>query len=287
MDKYKLLELMINTANNNDITKIRLKDWNIIIQWNIEGEVFYWSTANEMLSFTSANKPDLILSCSEITLSKIANKQLSLFSAIYDNHEMDLKGSLSDATRLGYIFLYDKRKRKVIFISNCWLNINMRYPGGAANSGAETQVIKFLLDNDCGIIQMPCPECNCLGGIEKQKYGIIKGKEAIECYRNTADMVVSQIKEYKKLGYDIVGILGMNPSPSCGVEISRIKWTIDGTNPEEPTSSNSGVFIDKLRESLKENNINDVKIFGLHRLLIDETEKEERFNFIKNYFDLN
>lgn len=283
MSKYDLLALMINDANNNYNTKTRLKDWEKIIQWNIDGEDFFWSTSNEKISFTTEKTPDLILSCSENTLKKIAHKELSFFSAVYDNKEIDINGSLGDAIRLGYIFLYDKRKQKVIFISNCWLNDNMRYPGGAAHSGGDTSLIKFLLDNGCGIIQMPCPEYNCLGGLEKEKYGIKIGEEAVKCYRKTADQVVNQIKEYKKYGYNVVGILGMNPSPSCGVEISRIKWTIDGTNPKESPVSKSGVFIDQLRESLKENGINDIKIFGLHRLLIDEVESENRFDTIKEY----
>jgi hypothetical protein len=69
-----------------------------------------------------------------------------------------------------------KRKRNVIFISHCWLNINTRFPEGCAFEGANVPLMQTLLNSGLGIIQMPCPEYECLG-LEKWRYGELSGED--------------------------------------------------------------------------------------------------------------
>lgn len=75
----------------------------------------------------------------------------------------------------------------------------------------------------------------------------------------------------------------MNPSPSCGVEITKGKGTMLGTSTDTSEDSNSGVFIDELKLLLKENKIYNVRIFGVRRHLTGENGNEARIEKLKNY----
>ena len=65
--------------------------------------------------------------------------------------------------------------------------------------------------------------------------------------------VISQIKEYHKNEFDIIGIIGSNRSPSCGVET---------TSENNLELKGEGVFIIELKKRLKEENIK-VPIIGI------------------------
>jgi predicted secreted protein/putative sterol carrier protein len=273
---------MMDELNRCDLTKLRLNNWDVIIKWEIEGENFYWTTSNQKFSFTTPAEADFTISCTRETLEKIASKKIPFFIAIWVTGDIQFKGSYGDAYRLGYIFLNDKRKRRVIFISHCWLNINTIFPEGAAFPGANTTIIKALLDCDVGIIQMPCPEYHCLG-LEKYKYGEVIKDELRNGFINIAKNVISDIQDYKELGFDVVGILGMNPSPSCGVDTTKGKGTMLGTNRDTSEQKGSGIFIEELKKLLKENGLDDINIFGVRRFLPGEKDVEKRVEELKNY----
>jgi predicted secreted protein len=65
--------------------------------------------------------------------------------------------------------------------------------------------------------------------------------------------IVYQMEEYQKFDFDIVGLIGINGSPTCGVETTWYK----GGEHEEP-----GIFIKMLAEELKKKNIN-LKMAGI------------------------
>jgi hypothetical protein len=54
--------------------------------------------------------------------------------------------------------IQDKRARKVVFLSHCFLNENTRYPGGAYRGGCITEILTQCVEQDLGMVQMPCPE---------------------------------------------------------------------------------------------------------------------------------
>lgn len=279
---HALLQEMMDKANSRDVTRARLKDWDEIIKWEIEGDEFYWSTGNQIVSFTAPAKADFIMKCTQETLAKIASGKLPFFMAIWVTGDIVFEGSFSDAYRLGYIFLSDKRERRVIFISHCWLNVNTRFPEGAVFPGANTMLMKTLLDSGLGVIQMPCPEYRCLG-LEKYKYGVVVKDELRSCFRNIARDVVLEIKDYRELGFDIVGILGMNPSPSCGVGTTKGKGTMLGINRDTSEIKEDGIFIEELKLLLKEYGLDDIRIYGVRRFLRGEKDWEERMEKLKGF----
>ena len=105
-----------------------------------------------------------------------------------------------------------------------------------------------LLKHDLGIIQMPCPEFLCLGLEKKKKYGEVPEAEPRDCFREIGAGVVDQIEAYLGLGYEIAGIIGMNPSPSCGVEYGsrKEKGTMLGLDRDTSEKEESGVFIEEM-----------------------------------------
>ena len=126
----------------------------------------------------------------------------------------------------------DCRSRKVLFVAHCLLNQNAISDGTAVCPAAFRELIQLLLDREVGIVQMPCPELCCLGldrgdvhGAERpvveentrirramEKDGPRQKREAL------ADLVAEQVQEYHKHGFQVLGIVGANRSPNCGVE---------------------------------------------------------------------
>ena len=78
--------------------------------------------------------------------------------------------------------------------------------------------------------------------------------------------VVFQIAEYQKYGFDIKGVVGINRSPSCGVE------TTSKDNQELP---GRGVFIQALQKELENKNIS-LKITGIKAANPQEAVKTVR-----------
>ena len=126
----------------------------------------------------------------------------------------------------------DGRSKKVIFLAHCLLNQNAISDGTAVCPAAFGELIQLLLDHEVGVVQMPCPELCCLGldrgdvhGAERpvveentrirramEKDGPRQKREAL------ADLVAEQVQEYHKHGFQVLGIVGANRSPNCGLE---------------------------------------------------------------------
>jgi len=282
METKILVEKMLNWANSNPITPLRLKDWHQVVKWEVGDEVVYWLSEDGQFKPVDEGDPGFVLKCSPTTLEKILEGDMPFFMAVWGTGDIQFEGSFGDAYRLGYVFMKDHRQRRVIFISHCWLNINTRFPQGAAFRGANHPLIKTLLDSGLGIIQMPCPEYEVLG-LEKYDYGEIVLEPLRDRFREVAQVVVKQIKDYLALGFEVVGILGMNPSPSCGVDTTKGKGTMLGTDRDTSEKADSGIFIDELKKLLAENGLSDISIFGVRRIMPGEKGIEQRLAQLKSY----
>ena len=131
--------------------------------------------------------------------------------------------------------LADERLRRVAFVSHCLLNENVRYLGGAFKAGAVPEVVTGLLQAGVGISQMPCPEQRAWGGVLKRlllrAYGsrwtplyllrrpLMRLFVAYTrlAYARLARGVAREIADYQRSGYEVVGVIGVGSSPSCGV----------------------------------------------------------------------
>ncbi len=143
--------------------------------------------------------------------------------------------------------LGDGRSRKVILIPHCALNQNARVAGAAERPAAVVELITGLLEREIGIVQMPCPEL-CAFGMDRAHVTVeleLRSPAGRELCRRLAQEQVETIKAYRAGGIRVLGILGKNGSPSCGVEET---WD-DGLCP------GSGAFTEALAEALRDQGI--------------------------------
>lgn len=161
----------------------------------------------------------------------------------------------------------DGRSKRVVFLAHCLLNQNSISDGTAVYPAAFKHLICSLLDADVGIVQLPCPELCCLG-LDR---GNVFGADSPVVVENTRiraqmllpdaqkklslllDNVMHQIREYHRHGFEIIGIVGANRSPNCGV---------DSTSDNDQEISGMGVFMEGLHNRLTEENL-PIPMIGL------------------------
>lgn len=139
-----------------------------------------------------------------------------------------------------------------MFVAHCVLNQNSISDGTACFPGSNEKIVRALLDAKVGIVQMPCPELNCLGldrddpagaqrPVLEENTRIRRALEQAGSQRKLetlVEQVVFQIEEYRKNGFIVLGIIGINRSPSCGVVT---------TSSGGKEVAGSGVYLEKLR----------------------------------------
>ncbi len=154
----------------------------------------------------------------------------------------------------------DARSKKLVLAAHCILNQNSISDNTADFPGTFKEIVDLLLEWNVGILQLPCPELICLG-LDR---GDVHGAERPLLVENTrirnalnqsvpaqklkiiVDQVIYQIEEYLKNGFSILGIIGINRSPSCGVESTSM-------NSEEV--GGMGLFMKAIHEELKKRGI--------------------------------
>jgi hypothetical protein len=133
----------------------------------------------------------------------------------------------------------DNRLKKIVFVSLCILNQNVRFPGIAVEAGACTGLLKMLMGHGLGIETLPCCERLGWGGVSRKAYfryqpfmlrhadswysGLLAlfarlwvFRYSLLC-RREARRAAGNIQDYVKSGYTIAGIISMNDSPTDGV----------------------------------------------------------------------
>jgi len=140
--------------------------------------------------------------------------------------------------------LKDKRSGRIALVAHCILNQNSRVFGLAERSSAITEIVEFLIRNDMGIIQMPCPELTYAGILRKSQtkdeYNNIMFRN--HC-RKIAEEIVEQVQEYLKGKIKATIIIGVDGSPSCGI-------------------TDSGILIEELRSMLEKKGLT-VPFYGI------------------------
>jgi predicted secreted protein len=129
----------------------------------------------------------------------------------------------------------DARSGRVVFVSHCLLNENVRYAGGATCPGVVKPVVDRYVRAGVGLCQMPCPEQRAWGGVRRPRMTSLYGARALRwrlvrrpvlflgtawtrlVYRRLARTVARDIAEYASAGFEVTEILGVGASPSCGV----------------------------------------------------------------------
>jgi len=158
----------------------------------------------------------------------------------------------------------DARSKKVMFVAHCILNQNARINTCAYTPAAIPKIPQCLLQRNIGIIQMPCPELGCLGlgrGGPVEIYDQLSTPGGRRYLRSIAQDVVYQVRQYRKQGFRVLGVLGIDGSPSCGVDLTYYK----GEKPGK------GAFMEELTAAFTAAGL-DVPVRGVMDAKPDEAE---------------
>ncbi len=158
-----------------------------------------------------------------------------------------------------------KRSRKILIVCHCVLNANAKIPPLASVPGVFSDFIMPHIQSGCGIVQLPCPETTYLGmnrwGMTKEQYD--NPSYRAHC-RRILEAPLSQLIAFHRAGYEIIGLVGMDGSPSCGIHLTcegytggeirslkEVKQQLDSLR----STSGQGVFIEELLDLLRKNEI--------------------------------
>lgn len=110
------------------------------------------------------------------------------------------------------------RNKNIIILSHCILNQNSVVKPLARAKGAYNDVVKLILDYDIGILQLPCPEFLFEGAtrppMTKKQYNTTEYRTFCN---SLLQPILVQIKEYQSNSYSVIGLIGIEESPTCGI----------------------------------------------------------------------
>ncbi len=181
-----------------------------------------------------------------------------------------------------------KRGKKIVLLCHCILNSNAKVKGLSEYSSIIKEIVDLLEKKEIGIVQLPCPEmlvygCNRWGHVREQFDNPYFRKKC----RDMMTYIIYQLIDYTKNGNEIVGLIGIDGSPSCGVNktCSSSAWGgefLDNDEIEDKIKSlkftaESGVFIEEIKKMFEANDLN------IPLIAIDEMKIYESIDSIETF----
>ncbi|HOG46827.1 MAG TPA: hypothetical protein PLJ35_13435 [Anaerolineae bacterium] len=116
----------------------------------------------------------------------------------------------------------DRRSRRVVLLAHCILNQNAVVEPLARRPGALEGIARLCLEAGVGLLQLPCPELieRGAGRAPDERSGYDTPAQRALC-RRLLEPVRVQVAAYREAGYEIVGLIGIGHSPSCGVHTTH------------------------------------------------------------------
>lgn len=149
-----------------------------------------------------------------------------------------------------------ERSKRIIFVAHCILNQNAVSVGREKAPGAIRDLLELFAGAGVGIVQMPCPQLEFNAGLNrrpKPKERYDSRKFRLAC-RAQCKCVLDQIKNYLQKNYTVLGILGVETSPTCAVH-----QLLNGSR----TVPGKGIFTEELEEEMRKRNF-QVPIIGVN-----------------------
>ena len=207
--------------------------------------------------------------------------------------------------------LQDERSRKMILLSHCILNENSRYLGGAFRKGTIDEIVDLIQSKNIGIIQMDCPEQAAWGGVLKPLLWISVGNKdsfifklrriifplfmlkTKRTYKKIAKRYVKLIEDYLQNDYNIIGVVGIDGSPSCGsskiLDLYQFELLADFNTKDIQREvfneflykklliKGEGIFIQEMKKILKQKRI--MLNFYSHNIIDEMNGIKAKLNF--------
>lgn len=159
----------------------------------------------------------------------------------------------------------DNRSKKVVILSHCILNQNSVVNPLARAKGAYKEIVKTIMDFDIGIHQLPCPEMIFLGmerkSMSRNEYDT---KDYHDLCKDLSKQTLSIIQNYEQNGYEIVGLIGINHSPTCSI------------------NGESGIFMEEFLSLLKNNGIK-IPMTDVSTNYVEGKDNEKEIEKLKSF----
>jgi len=166
-----------------------------------------------------------------------------------------------------------KRSRRVLIVCHCLLNANAKIYPLALTGGVYHEVLEAYIRDGTGIFQLPCPEISYLGanrwGMTREQYNHPNFRfHCVEILKHPVD----QIQTLFQANHEITGVLGMDGSPNCGVNLICEGFTGGEICSQNNISSQienlrlvrgQGIFMGILSDMLQTKNIS-TKFFAVN-----------------------
>ena len=171
--------------------------------------------------------------------------------------------------------------KKIIFVSHCILNtaskvVLYNQDEIDAEEALRLKFMRKVIENGVQVIQLPCAEFSLYGA---KRWGHVSDQFDNIFFRNYCRQIltpiINQLIEYldNPEFFEVLGIVGIDGSPSCGVDYTcQANWygsfeSRQGLQETLDTCkmvNKPGIFMDVLKQMLKENNLDDkVKVTSL------------------------
>lgn len=170
-------------------------------------------------------------------------------------------------------------KRKILVVSHCFLNdaAKLKFQDPVAEAKEREKKRRFLmemLENDIELIQLPCPEVNFYG---TNRWGHVSEQFDTPFFKEQSRKlllpVVRDLEEYSAYPerFEILGIYGINGSPSCGVDQTcsgefggamQDRKRLEKELASGKRVSKPGIFMQVFGDMLKERHL-DIPFYGL------------------------
>lgn len=131
------------------------------------------------------------------------------------------------------------RNKKLVILAHCLLNQNAVLLGWERAPGPFAGIMSLLGEHQVSILQLPCPELAYLG-LERppMTYGEYNTSEyMVHCLQLLKPFAL-QMKHYLHHDYQLLGILGIEESPSCdsfksrGVFMNALRVSVNALKSE-------------------------------------------------------
>jgi predicted secreted protein len=169
---------------------------------------------------------------------------------------------------------------RVVLVSHCILNQSTRARWGGGGARRDTGILRDLVDllmaEGIGVVQIDCPEFSLFGNPRrprtKEGYDTPEFREICSQIAGRTCDRIAAFQRTGPTGIEVVAVLGMEGSPSCGV--GRTPRIIDdeGVDASEP-----GLLIETLMEKMRNMGL-ETPILGMS---LREDEGEERLRALK------
>jgi predicted secreted protein len=142
----------------------------------------------------------------------------------------------------------DPRSGRLVLAIECLANQNARDLGAANAPCCDRLLLQILMSAGVGMVQIPCPEIQCLGFSRERPPGsgirsLLERPAGRACCRSLARRVADQAAVYRDQGFEVLAVLGGNSqSPACAVHPPEVMPR--ALEPE------SGLFMQELAAAL-------------------------------------